>query len=136
MPRLRTVSTREPGWARVRHGRGFRYLDVDGSPLGPADVARAKALVIPPAWRDVWISPYPNAHLQAVGTDEAGRRQYLYHPVWRGQRGAPEFDPGIEMGTKLPPVRRGSPPRPPPAGGGPGTPPAAPPPPGAPGGFP
>jgi DNA topoisomerase IB len=106
MPRLRTVSTREPGWSRVRHGRGFRYLDVDGSPLGAADAERVKALVIPPAWRDVWISPYPNAHLQAVGTDEAGRRQYLYHPLWRAKRDAAKFDRVIEMAAKLPRVRR------------------------------
>ena len=105
MPRLRTVSTSDPGWTRVRHGRGHRYLDVDGSPLGPAEVERVKALVIPPAWRDVWISPYPNAHLQAVGTDEAGRRQYLYHPVWRTKRDEAKFDRVIEMATKLPDVR-------------------------------
>ena len=106
MPRLRTVSTRDPGWTRVRHGRGHRYLDVDGSPLGPEEVARVKALVIPPAWRDVWISPYPNAHLQAVGTDEAGRRQYLYHPYWRQKRDEAKFDRVLEMATKLPRVRR------------------------------
>jgi DNA topoisomerase IB len=105
MPRLRTVSTRDPGWKRVHHGRGFRYLDVDGTPLGKAEVERVKALVIPPAWRDVWISPYPNAHLQAVGTDEAGRRQYLYHPVWRVKRDEEKFDRVIEMAGKLPQVR-------------------------------
>src|SRR3954451_3072353 len=106
MPRLRTVSTRDPGWKRLRHGRGFRYLDVDGSPLGEAEVERVKALVIPPAWRDVWISPYPNAHLQAVGTDEAGRRQYVYHPLWRAKRDEAKFDRVIEMAAKLPRVRR------------------------------
>jgi DNA topoisomerase I len=106
MPRLRTVSTRDPGWKRVRHGRGFRYLDVDGSPLGKAEIERVKALVIPPAWRDVWISPYPNAHLQAVGTDDAGRRQYLYHPVWRAKRDEAKFDRVIEMASRLPDVRR------------------------------
>jgi DNA topoisomerase I len=106
MPRLRTVSTRDPGWKRVRHGRGFRYLDVDGTPLGKAEVERVKALVIPPAWRDVWISPYPNAHLQAVGTDDAGRRQYLYHPVWRVKRDEAKFDRVIEMAARLPEVRR------------------------------
>ena len=106
MPRLRTVSTRDPGWRRVHHGRGYRYLDVDGSPLDPASVERVKALVIPPAWRDVWISPYPNAHLQAVGTDDAGRRQYLYHPVWREKRDQAKFDRVIEMAAKLPRVRR------------------------------
>jgi DNA topoisomerase-1 len=105
MPRLRTVSTSDPGWSRVHHGRGYRYLDVDGSPLGAAEVERVKALVIPPAWRDVWISPHPNAHLQAVGTDEAGRRQYLYHPVWRSKRDEAKFDRVVEMAAKLPDVR-------------------------------
>jgi DNA topoisomerase IB len=89
----------------VHHGRGYRYLDVDGTPLGPAEVARVKALVIPPAWRNVWISPYPNAHLQAVGTDGAGRRQYLYHPAWRVKRDEAKFDRVIAMATKLPDVR-------------------------------
>jgi DNA topoisomerase-1 len=105
MPRLRTVSTRDPGWRRVHHGRGYRYLDVDGTPLGAAEVERVKALVIPPAWRDVWVSPHPNAHLQAVGTDAAGRRQYLYHPQWRAKRDAAKFDRVIEMAARLPDVR-------------------------------
>lgn len=64
-------------------GRGFRYLDADGAALAEADVERIKGLVIPPAWRDVWICPVPNGHLQATGVDDAGRRQYLYHPHWR-----------------------------------------------------
>ena len=106
MTRLRRSDPRSPGIRRVRHGRGFRYLDVDGSPLGPVEVARVKALVIPPAWRDVWVSPYPNAHLQAVGTDDAGRRQYLYHPVWRAKRDAEKFDRVIEMAARLPAVRQ------------------------------
>jgi DNA topoisomerase I len=106
MPRLRTVSTRDPGWRRIHHGRGYRYLDAHGKPLDKADVERIKALVIPPAWRDVWISPYPNAHLLAVGTDDAGRRQYLYHPVWRAKRDEAKFDRVIQMAVKLPEVRR------------------------------
>ena len=90
----------------MHHGRGYRYLDVDGTPLGKEEVERVKALVIPPAWRDVWVSPYPNAHLQAVGTDDAGRRQYLYHPAWRAKRDEAKFDRVIEMAAKLPDVRR------------------------------
>lgn len=105
MPRLRKVSPREPGWRRVRHGRGHRYLDVDGSPLAADEVELVKSLVIPPAWRDVWISPHPDAHLQAVGTDEAGRRQYLYHPSWRQQRDEAKCDRVIEMAGRLPRVR-------------------------------
>jgi len=77
-----------------------------GQRLGTAEVARVKALVIPPAWRDVWISPHPNAHLQAVGTDEAGRRQYLYHPAWRMKRDEAKFDRAIAMAHRLPDVRK------------------------------
>ena len=106
MPRLRRVSTQDPGWSRRHHGRGYRYLDVDGTPLPKAEVERIKALVIPPAWRNVWISPYPNAHLQAVGTDDAGRRQYLYHPAWRVKRDEAKFDRVITMAARLPDVRR------------------------------
>jgi DNA topoisomerase-1 len=106
MPRLRRVSTQDPGWSRLHHGRGYRYLDVDGTPLSKEEVERIKALVIPPAWRNVWISPYPNAHLQAVGTDDAGRRQYLYHPAWRVKRDEAKFDRVIEMAVALPDVRR------------------------------
>lgn len=105
MPRLRTVSPSDPGWTRVRHGRGHRYLDVDGTPLPAEDVERVKGLVIPPAWREVWICPHPNGHLQAVGTDEAGRRQYLYHPYWRQKRDEAKFDRVIEMAGQLPRVR-------------------------------
>lgn len=104
--RLRTVSCQDRGWRRVRHGRGFRYLDADGQPLAPEDVVRVKELVIPPAWRDVWICAHPNGHLQAVGTDEAGRRQYLYHPEWRVKRDLAKFDRVLELAVKLPGLRR------------------------------
>jgi DNA topoisomerase IB len=104
--RLRTVSCQQPGWRRVRHGRGFRYLDEHGEPLPADDVERVRALVIPPAWTDVWICPHPRGHLQAVGTDEAGRRQYLYHPAWREQRDLEKFERVAELGARLPGVRR------------------------------
>ncbi len=91
MVRLRRTSASSPGWARVRHGRGFRYLDQDGAPLEEIDVERCKRLVIPPAWTEVWICPVENGHLQAVGTDAAGRRQYLYHPDWRIRRDLEKF---------------------------------------------
>jgi DNA topoisomerase-1 len=86
MPRLRRTSPDDPGWTRRRAGAGFVYLDEHGKRLPDADAQRCKDLVIPPAWQDVWICPVENGHLQAVGTDDAGRRQYLYHPVWREQR--------------------------------------------------
>jgi DNA topoisomerase IB len=83
MPRLRRVSPKDIGWTRRRAGRGFLYLDENGNRLPEEDVARIKSLAIPPAWADVWICRVPNGHLQAVGVDAAGRRQYLYHPEWR-----------------------------------------------------
>lgn len=92
MVRLRRTSPSSPGWARVRHGRGFRYLDEDGSGLAEIDIERCRRLVIPPAWTEVWICPIENGHLQAVGTDFAGRRQYLYHPDWRVRRDLEKFE--------------------------------------------
>jgi DNA topoisomerase IB len=101
MVRLRRTSPEQPGWTRRRVGKGFTYLDQHGERLTAEDVARVKALVIPPAWQDVWITPYPNGHLQAVGTDEAGRRQYLYHPEWRTRRDAEKFDRVLIFGEAL-----------------------------------
>ena len=86
MPRLRRSSREQPGWTRRRAGKGFVYLDENGDRLSDEDAQRCRDLVIPPAWQDVWICPWPNGHLQAVGTDDAGRRQYLYHPDWRTKR--------------------------------------------------
>jgi DNA topoisomerase-1 len=103
--RLRTVSCQGPGWHRVRQGRGFRYVDEDGDPLPPEQVDRVKALVIPPAWTEVWICPDEQGHLQAVGTDAAGRRQYLYHPEWRRKRDEQKFDRAIDLGHRLPRAR-------------------------------
>jgi DNA topoisomerase IB len=100
------VSATDPGWRRVRQGRGFRYLDEQGLPLDPAGRARVEALVIPPAWTDVWICPHPRGHLQAVGTDAAGRRQYLYHEDWRRTRDEAKFDRVLAMATELPRVRQ------------------------------
>ncbi|MEU9479020.1 hypothetical protein [Streptomyces sp. NPDC048191] len=85
--RLRTSSCDGPGYRRIRCGRGFRYADSRGEPLtDPERLARIRALTIPPAWRDVWICPWPNGHPQAVGTDDAGRRQYLYHERIRAEQ--------------------------------------------------
>ncbi len=92
MTRLRHTSPDQPGWTRRRSGRGFTYLDQHGEKLPEDDADRVRSLVIPPAWQEVWVTPYPHGHLQAVGTDEAGRRQYLYHPEWRVRRDAEKFD--------------------------------------------
>ena len=101
MVRLRRVSPHSRGWTRRRAGTAFSYRDADGMPLPPEDVERVKALAIPPAWESVWICPHPNGHIQAVGTDAAGRRQYLYHPVWRAQRDELKFDRVKAAGVRL-----------------------------------
>ncbi|MFF5425271.1 MULTISPECIES: DNA topoisomerase IB [unclassified Streptomyces] len=104
--RLRTSDPERPGWRRVRHGRGFRLLDETGRPLGPAGKERVRALAIPPAWRDVWICPWPNGHLQAIGTDAAGRRQYLYHPEFRARQERAKHAHVREAAAALPRLRR------------------------------
>jgi DNA topoisomerase-1 len=101
VPRLRRTSPDQPGWTRRRAGKGFVYLDQAGDRLPPEDAQRVRDLVIPPAWKEVWVTPYENGHLQAVGTDDAGRRQYLYHPVWRAKRDAEKFDRMQEFGRAL-----------------------------------
>ncbi|MFJ3770006.1 DNA topoisomerase IB [Streptomyces sp. NPDC090082] len=103
--RLRTSDPHRPGWRRVRHGRGFRYLGRDGRALPPVERERVRALVIPPAWRDVWICPWPNGHIQAVGTDAAGRRQYLYHCDFRTRRDAAKHEHVRRIARSLPRLR-------------------------------
>ncbi|MER5758848.1 DNA topoisomerase IB [Streptomyces sp. NPDC002082] len=104
--RLRTSDPHAPGWRRVRHGRGFRYLDAAGNPLSAADRERVRALVIPPAWQDVWICRWPNGHIQAVGTDDAGRRQYVYHPAFREQQDAAKHEHVQDVAGSLPRLRK------------------------------
>ena len=83
-PRLRRSDPTVPGIKRLRQGRGFRYVDEDGPVVSDEVVLeRIAELVIPPAWKEVWICPYPGGHIQATGIDEAGRKQYLYHSRWR-----------------------------------------------------
>lgn len=105
MPRLRRSSPTDPGWSRRRAGRGFTWRGLDGEPLCDEDVARCKALAIPPAWTEVWVCADPLGHLQAVGTDAAGRRQYLYHPAWRERRDAEKHARVRELGRRLPRAR-------------------------------
>ena len=104
--RLRRSALSKPGIARKRRGKGFAYYDPDGDPLTDSDtLERIKELVIPPAWKKVWISPQANGHIQAVGIDAAGRRQYLYHPAWQQERAEQKFDRVLEMSTQLPACR-------------------------------
>ncbi|MFG1646523.1 DNA topoisomerase IB [Amycolatopsis sp. NPDC049252] len=101
--RLRRSDLRAPGIRRIRRGRGFSYTTPGGERLTDAETAeRIKDLVIPPAWRDVWICPHPNGHIQAVGTDDAGRRQYRYHEQWRRDRDEEKHDRVLAMARRLP----------------------------------
>jgi DNA topoisomerase I len=101
--RLRRSDLGKAGIARKRRGKGFAYYDPDGKPLSDPDtLARIKELVIPPAWKKVWISPHATGHIQAVGTDAAGRRQYIYHSAWQQERAEEKFDRVLELSTQLP----------------------------------
>ena len=103
---LLRVDPNEPGITRSRRGRGFRYFWPDGRPIEERDdVARIRALAVPPAWTDVWICPEPDGHIQAVGTDAAGRRQYQYHERWRQARDREKFDRVLRLARRLPAVR-------------------------------
>lgn len=106
MARLRRVDCSGPGIRRRRRGRGFEYLDATGARItDAATLARIGELAIPPAWRDVWICPDERGHLQAVGTDAAGRRQYLYHPDWRRRRDRQKFERMVRLARVLPELR-------------------------------
>ena len=106
MTRLRRSDCSGPGLSRRRRGRGFEYRDEDGARVtDPEVLARIRELGIPPAWRDVWICPSPAGHLQATGTDDAGRKQYLYHPAWRSRRDAQKFEDMARFARALPELR-------------------------------
>lgn len=104
---LQHLGDDRPGIRRRRRGRGFAYTrDRDGRRPGPVARRRIEALVIPPAWRDVWIAPEADAHLQATGVDAAGRKQYLYHPDWTAATAAGKFEHLAEVAECLPALRR------------------------------
>jgi DNA topoisomerase-1 len=100
------VSDDRPGIRRRRAGRGFRYLGPGGHSVhDPGDLARIRRLVIPPAWRDVWICPDPRGHMQVTGRDARGRKQYRYHPHWRVVRDEAKYGRMVEFGRVLPRIR-------------------------------
>jgi DNA topoisomerase I len=95
-----------PGITRERAEEGFRYRDPSGAPVTQAEVLeRVRALKIPPAWENVWISPDPLGHIQATGVDSRGRAQYLYHPLWREQRDEQKFGHMLRFAAALPALR-------------------------------
>jgi DNA topoisomerase I len=106
VPRLRRVDCSGPGITRRGRGRGFEYLDAAGERVDDAEtIDRIRALGIPPAWRDVWICTDPLGHLQATGTDAAGRKQYRYHDEWRRRQDLAKFEDMVEFAHALPLLR-------------------------------
>ena len=104
---LRYVSDTAPGLRRRRAGRGFTFVDARGRVVkDPRTLERIRALAIPPAWRDVWVCPDPNGHLQATGRDARNRKQYRYHPRWSAMRDEVKYGRLIAFGKALPAIRR------------------------------
>ncbi|HUQ62938.1 MAG TPA: hypothetical protein VM121_04220 [Acidimicrobiales bacterium] len=104
--RLRRSDCSAPGIRRRRAGRGFTYVDSCGQRVTDAEVVeRIRALVIPPAWTDVWICIDPRGHIQATGIDDRGRKQYRYHDYWRQRRDREKFDHMLEFARALPALR-------------------------------
>jgi len=107
VPRLRRSDCSAPGYRRIRRGRGFVYVDAHGDRLESQEaLERIAQLAIPPAWRDVWVCLDPLGHLQATGIDGAGRKQYIYHELWRARRDRAKFDTMLEFGESLPVLRK------------------------------
>jgi DNA topoisomerase-1 len=105
--RLRYTSDSQPGFSRALRGKQFIYRDARGRRIrDPRVIERIRKLAIPPAYRDVWVCPDPQGHLQATGRDARGRKQYRYHPQWREHRDATKFDRMLEFGRALPRIRR------------------------------
>lgn len=103
---LRYVSDARPGLSRVRTGKSFSYRDQSGKRITDAGtLARIRGLAIPPAWTDVWICPTARGHIQAIGRDARGRKQYRYHPEWTATRDSSKFHRMIEFGRALPQIR-------------------------------
>jgi DNA topoisomerase I len=100
------ISDQGHGITRKRNGAGFKYLKPSGELIDKAELLiRIKSLAIPPAWKNVWISPLENSHLQATGFDSRGRKQYKYHPAWNETRSQTKYDRMIAFGEKLPLIR-------------------------------
>jgi DNA topoisomerase I len=105
--RLRRADCSKPGITRRRRGRGFDFVDASGRRVDDAvTLERIRALAIPPAWTDVWISPSARSKLQATGVDAAGRKQYLYHPAYRARQEQAKYDRLIRFAERLPDLRK------------------------------
>jgi len=104
---LRYVDDRGPGISRVTRGQGVTYRGLGGRPVRDGEtLTRIRSLAVPPAWRDVWICPDPNGHIQATGRDAKGRKQYRYHPRWREVRDGNKYERMMAFGRALPLIRQ------------------------------
>ena len=104
---LRYVSDEQPGYTRKPKGDDFEYFDTDGKPIrDESRLLRIRRLAIPPAYKDVWICPTPNGHIQATARDARGRKQYRYHERWREARDENKYDRMLVFGRTLPKIRR------------------------------
>ncbi len=104
---LRYISVTGPGFSRKRAGNGFCYVDLSGKPIrDKEELRRIRSLVIPPAWTNVWICTLPHGHLQALGIDARGRKQYRYHPLYRQIRNQTKFSRLLDFGKVLPEIRQ------------------------------
>jgi len=104
---LRYVSDEQPGYTRKAKGDDFEYFDTDGKRIrDETRVLRIRRLAIPPAYKDVWICPSANGHIQATGRDARGRKQYRYHERWREARDENKYDRMLVFGKALPKIRR------------------------------
>lgn len=105
IPNLVFSCDEDSGWKRHRSGKGFFYRSDDGRRPDASELARIKALAIPPAWSDVWICRDACGHIQATGRDERGRKQYRYHADWTQHRSATKFDTLTSFAQALPGLR-------------------------------
>ncbi|MEP7077920.1 MAG: DNA topoisomerase IB [Chthoniobacterales bacterium] len=104
---LRYVSDDQPGYTRRARGKDFAYLDTEGKEIKDEQrLLRIRRLAIPPAYRDVWICPTANGHIQATGRDDRGRKQYRYHERWREARDESKYERMVVFGAALPKIRR------------------------------
>jgi len=104
---LRYVTDESPGIRRKGAGKGFSYIGLDGKPIrDTAELKRIKSIGIPPAYREVWICPIANGHLQATGRDAKGRKQYRYHSRWREVRDETKYARMVAFGQALPKIRQ------------------------------
>ncbi|MFO1243390.1 MAG: hypothetical protein U1E36_09410 [Rickettsiales bacterium] len=104
--RLKYVTDVKPGITRKKAGKSYQYFDAHGKRItNEEELKRIRSLAVPPAYKNVWISPWPNGHIQATGLDQKGRKQYRYHPRWRELRDETKFSHILQFGERLPSIR-------------------------------